>query len=165
MKKTMIWDDCELRWSIDEIASPDESEKSEKLMRLVRSGKPFDIGWVGLKKEIVSFNIRRSRKNGRIILSVCAAMDELPYDLMTDADSSLTYDEIDEIMEDDEFAYRINEIETEITESETLKSKSSLEEIASTLMGLWKSANDMLESGFAALKEIIAEYKKTKDSH
>lgn len=162
MKNTVIWKDCELRWSIDEIASPDEKEKSKKLMRLVKSGLPFDIGWIGLKKEIVSFNIKRERKNGRLVLSVCEAIDELPYDLMTDADPDLDYEDIDKILEDDEFCYRINEIETEITDSVMVKSKSSLEEISSALMKLWSKINGELEDEFSKVKEIVAEYKNIR---
>lgn len=161
MKTTVIWNDYELRWRIDEIASPDETDKSKKLMRLVKSGLPFDIGWVGLKKEIVSFNIKRIRKNGRIVLSVCSAIDELPYELMTDADPSLEYEDIDKILEDDEFCSRINDISTEITDCVTVKSKSSLDEISSALMKLWKKIECELEDGFDRVKKIIEEYKNT----
>ena len=158
MKQTTIWESDELRWSIDEITNPEQAAKAKKLMRLVKSGNAFDIGWVGLKKEIVSFNIRREKKGGRVELSVCASMDELPYDLMTDANETLTYEQCDAIMEDDEYCARLDDVSTDITETDTVSSNVTLEEISSALMGLWSKAREQLDSGFNTVKEIVNEY-------
>lgn len=163
MKKTTIWEYSELRWSIDEITYPEQAKKAKRLMRLVKSGNPFDIGWVGLKKEIVSFNIRRERKNGKVELSVCASMDELPYDLMTDVNETLTYEQIDEIMSDDEYCFRLDEVNTDITETEMVKSSVSLEEIANALMRLWATANKELDEGVNIVKSVISDYLAKND--
>ena len=164
MKNTTIWEDSELRWSIDEITCPEQAKKAKRLMRLVNSKRPFDIGWVGLKKEIVSFNIRREKRGGEIELSVCASMDELPYDLITDADENMTCDEIDKLMEDDEYSFRIGEVETDVTETETLRNEVTLKEISDVFMRLWNRAKKRLDHGFGIVKEVVSDYLKNKNA-
>lgn len=176
MKTTTVYRTDSIRWSLDEITEPEQAEESAKLMKLINSGRGFDIGWVGMKKEIVSFNIRRERKGKPVIVSVCESMDEFP-ELLSDADwdiksklpkakqkkyKPLTEEDINTIMEDDEYAWAIDSIATEVTHEKELGKSPTLAEISDGLMEVWHIASEDLNDGFEICKNLVRDYKAGK---
>lgn len=69
----------------------------EALKKELASGKDFNTGWHGFKKEIESLKV--SAFGSKITVEVAASCDEMPYDLVSDCDGGddLTDDEIDEV--------------------------------------------------------------------
>ena len=164
MKISEIFKTEQIRWTMDEITYPENIESAEKLMKKVKSGVAFDTGWNGLKKEIASFRIHRDHKGDAVSVGVWAAMDDLEDgELLTDADETLTSEDIDNLLyNDDEYAFRLGEIDTEITDESEIGKNPSLQEISDALMKKWNEINAELENGFQTVKEIVSEYKMWK---
>lgn len=115
-------------------------ETREELESALKSGKPFNTGWHGAKKELESMQIVRDYEN--TVVCVHAYMDELYEqsdlinDCLTDDESNrITDDMIDEIRDVCMFSDCVDECD----ESETLPLDASLEDIekcASKLLDL-----------------------------
>lgn len=81
-------------WGVGDFYNGNE----EELRKAIESGKPFDTGWHGFKKEIQSMRIHRDETG--VEVQVSAAMDEvfeqedLFYDFLEDNEYELLTDEV-----------------------------------------------------------------------
>ena len=165
MKVKEIYKTDRIRWSMDEITYPEHSKESDALMALVVSNRVFDIGWVGLAKEIASFNIVRNHYKGNVKVAVCAEMDDLEDDTLicdADDDGSLTEQDIRNIWEDDMYSNMLGEVSSSVVHEREVGVHPSLKEISDALMQLWAEAKGELEEGFTIVKKVVADYKRKK---
>lgn len=144
------------KWGISDFY--DEAEKS--LREALISGKDFDTGWFGCKKEINYARI--IRENGEITVSVCCYMDDLfeSEDLIYDAIWKMTKSEKDVLPEEIIDSIRdgaiLDCIGDSSTEVEILPLSSSFEDVVNALDKCEAKASEENDRMFNRLCEIYA---------
>lgn len=143
------------KWDLTDFYEDEEKE----LMEAIYSGEDFTTGWYSCSKEIRSGEI--TRMNGKVFITVSAAMDDL-YD-----DGELIGDALYELGKDldlpDDFYNRVQDraldcdISDHVEESDELPGDSSYEDIMSAILLLEHEAETSLDCAFEKLCEIIKE--------
>ena len=119
----------------------------KELKEAIESGKDFDTGWHGWKKEIQSMRI--SREDGRILVEVSQEMDELPdliYDcLLDEEEENLTDEMIEEITD---YLAMETEFNTYDENSEVLPTDASLDEVIDKAKELMQECDNYLKDAY-----------------
>lgn len=133
-------------WGIGDFYKGNDAE----LRSAIESGKCFDTGWHGFKKELESFRVRRD--NEGIMVEVLAYMDSafedtgLILDGITDEEAELlTDDMIEEIRE---YLYADTEFSDEAYDYEKLPATATFEDIMKSAKDLMNTCHDRLHDSF-----------------
>lgn len=127
------------------------ADREKELRDAIASGRPFDTGWHGWKKELQSMRITRTEN--AVIVSVNEYMDDLEdYALILDC---LTDEEEQNVTEEqlEEIANQLNdlwwtEFTTETSECEELPVDASFEQIMEKARELMDALSRHLETSF-----------------
>lgn len=143
------------KWGLTDFYEAEEQE----LREAIESGEDFTTGWYSCKKEIRSGEI--TRVNGKILITVSAAMDDLydAEDLIYDALWEVAPNYEDELPEEIVDSIRDAAIEERIDDhneaSDTIPGDSTYDEIVRAVSGLESEAEELNTRDYIKLKEIV----------
>lgn len=124
------------------------ADREKELRDAIASGRPFDTGWHGWKKELQSMRIKRTKYGTNVFVNMCMdSIDDyaLIFDCLTDDEEDrITYEQCEEIVND----LWWSEFTTDANATESLPVDATFDDIVKKAHELMDICNDRLKASW-----------------